>query len=142
VRNEAHICRHIKEQQESADLGAENVVHIIDDFEYDYIGTSGLACPLECIALEQLDMTVTELLEQRDVTLDETKDLFGQFLQGLAFVHASGIVHGDIHSGNVMLQYSYESFSPRGLTRTLNFSLKICDFGEGVYICPASENHC
>ncbi|KFY78568.1 hypothetical protein V499_02312 [Pseudogymnoascus sp. VKM F-103] len=79
---------------------------ILDRF--DIQGHNGIH-PCYVTALGQA--SISEALEASDTVmfqLDVARALVAQLALGVAFIHSQGIVHGDIHLGNVLLQFPPE----------------------------------
>jgi len=87
-----------------------NIVYIHDAFEYNH---------LFYIALERCDSSIRRVLGKPfdDWMLFE---FARQLLMALAYLHDSGLVHSDLHGGNVMVTWLGSSWAP---------AVKITDFG-------------
>ncbi|KAG5643359.1 hypothetical protein DXG03_001041 [Asterophora parasitica] len=117
--SETAVSKRLKEYQEqNPDApGAEHVVKILDLFKID--GPNGTH---RCIVTELLGPS----LDCDDyIFIDESSDLEEfppyiarrmrvQIAHGLAYLHKCGIVHGDLHKGNVPL---YRKWSDDGIRR-------------------------
>ncbi|NUM36468.1 MAG: serine/threonine protein kinase [Candidatus Brocadiae bacterium] len=68
------------------------------------------------------DKSLKELMQERELSLEEVRDLSSQMLQGLKEAHRHGLVHGDIKPGNLMLKKEGS-----------RWKLGIVDFGLAVY---------
>ncbi|KAJ6593445.1 kinase-like domain-containing protein [Mycena capillaripes] len=147
---------------DSDEEGKEFVMQIIDYFEHE--GPNGVH---RCIVAEVLGPSLSADLEDvypsECFPSDVAKRLVTQVGFGVKFLHSKGVVHGDLHLGNVLL-YSPDFLSwstqedvenpphiPRYYVRDPNpgpllrlclnhpnkIYIKICDFGESFFFDPS-----
>lgn len=64
------------------------------------------------------ELAKDDLEDQRKYDLEDVLVWFNQICEGLEFIHAKGIIHGDL--------------KPSNLLRTKEGNIKICDFGSAV----------
>jgi len=57
--------------------------------------------PLTYVVMEQADEDLSQILPQRALTPAETADLLPPVLDGLAFLHSKGLIHGRLKPSNV-----------------------------------------
>lgn len=87
------------------------------------------------LVLELLDgMSLQSILERDDrrLTLEDVIQLFGPVAQTLSALHARGIIHRDLHPGNL-----FRSWDPPGL--------KLLGYGEASFVntpVQKGESHC
>jgi serine/threonine-protein kinase len=94
-----------------------NIVYIYDAFEFNY---------LFYIALERCD-TSLRVLTTRAFSDDALFEISRQMLVALAYLHDNGLVHSDLHGGNVLVTNAHSLFSDTiGAAPPL---VKITDFG-------------
>ncbi|KAF9008402.1 kinase-like domain-containing protein [Cyathus striatus] len=104
--SEIDIVRHIKLQQEQnlvSHPGAEHVIKILDIFTI--LGPNGTH---HCIVTEILGTSLADDVEEFYGDFNDhfppnvTKKVVTQVSLGVAYLHKCGIVHGDLHLGNVL----------------------------------------
>jgi len=94
-----------------------NIVYIYDAFEFNY---------LFYIALERCDTSLRSLFVQ-PLPDDLLIELTRQLLVALDYLHDNGLVHSDLHGGNVLLTNAESLYRPGvGLPPPV---VKITDFG-------------
>merc|ERR1719189_2933468 len=92
--------------------GHPNIVRLVEGFREDGLGY---------IIMERCDQTFLAGLEQMPrLTACTFVDPFRQMLQGLAAVHAAGIVHRDVKPDNFLLMH--------------DSTVKLADFGLSVVL--------
>ncbi|KAG5647493.1 hypothetical protein DXG03_009430 [Asterophora parasitica] len=111
---ETVVSRHLKEYQEQNPdaFGAEHVVKILDLFEIH--GPNGTH---SCIVTELLGPNLNcdqviyyeEDYDQDSFPIDIARQMCAQIARGLVYLHNCGIVHGDLHKGNVLLYRQWSS---------------------------------
>lgn len=67
------------------------------------------------VVTERASEVLSEILPERHLSPEETKDMLGPVLDGLGFLHANGLVHGRVKPSNIMvvdeqLKLSEENF--------------------------------
>ncbi|KAF9008446.1 kinase-like domain-containing protein [Cyathus striatus] len=104
--SEIDIVRHLKLQQEQnlvSHPGAEHVIKILDIFTI--VGPNGMH---HCIVTEILGTSLADDVEEFYGDFNDhfppnvTKKVVTQVSLGVAYLHKCGIVHGDLHLGNVL----------------------------------------
>ena len=80
------------------------------------------------LSLSPCDMSLLEFLRRRSALTESlSRQLSGQLCCGLAGLHASGILHGDLKPGNVLLVFDS------------SLRLRICDFGSSWNLPPPGK---
>ncbi|KAF8075210.1 kinase-like domain-containing protein [Lyophyllum atratum] len=104
---ETEVIRYLRAQQQRTPsaAGVEYVMKVFDDFKIE--GPNGTH---ECIVTELLGPYVdpTDLEEVYDderFPLDVRKKMVSQIARGVAYLHKCGVVHGDLHLGNMLLYH-------------------------------------
>ncbi|KAL7267061.1 hypothetical protein RUND412_010365 [Rhizina undulata] len=95
-----HLGRKRKREGGSIPPGNEFVLEVLDEFEIQ--GPNGTH---RCTVTEPLGPSITNVLEFTDgwrLPPDVSRKVAAQLAQGVAFLHACGIVHGDLHQGNLL----------------------------------------
>ena len=98
------------------DPDAENVIGIINSFIHQ--GPNGKH---RCLVSRPMGPSVSSLMNRYPNYLtrfpkDQAKRVLRSILQGIRFLHANGIVHGDLQSGNFLFFIQdIDSISPDGL---------------------------
>ncbi|KDR74745.1 hypothetical protein GALMADRAFT_280147 [Galerina marginata CBS 339.88] len=106
MSSEVDVLRHLRRHQEQnpPDAGAEHVVKVFDDFEV--VGPNGTH---RCIVTEllgpSLGVDLEAMYDDTPVPFHVTKRMVPQITRGVAYLHRCGIVHGDLHVGNVLLYH-------------------------------------
>ncbi|KAG5637891.1 hypothetical protein H0H81_002776 [Sphagnurus paluster] len=117
VSREIQIIRHLRRYQQENPLaaGGEYVLQVFDDFEIkgpngthqcivsELCGPS-IRCEPWMIWNEDDEDKVDELEQPRKVGM--VQRLIAQVTRGIAYLHKCGIVHGDLHKGNILLYSS------------------------------------
>jgi len=96
----------------------DNVINILDvlrDKNYTYI-----VLPL----LENAHQ-IEDLIIRKFITMRDAKHYMKQVLEGVAFIHRQGLSHGDIHTGNILLQNNNNENNEKKIT--------IIDFGKASF---------
>ena len=73
--------------------------------------------PLLFIAMEYADETLSQILPQRPLTTEETRDLLTPTLDTLAFIHNNGFAHGHLRPANILVTGEQLKLSSDGLCR-------------------------
>ncbi len=95
-----------------------NIVYIYDAFEVNY---------LFYIALERCE-TSLRALTTRSFADDALFEIARQLLMALAYLHDNGLVHSDLHGGNVLISNVHSLFSDTNAFAAAPM-VKITDFG-------------
>jgi eukaryotic-like serine/threonine-protein kinase len=95
-----------------------NIVYIYDAFEVNY---------LFYIALERCD-TSLRALSTRPFSDDALFEISRQLLTALGYLHDNGLVHSDLHGGNVLVTNTHALFGDTALVAAPPL-VKITDFG-------------
>ncbi|KAH7910093.1 kinase-like domain-containing protein [Hygrophoropsis aurantiaca] len=101
--SELDVLRHLKAVQANSPgiPGGEFVVKVFDDFTLD--GPNGTH---QCVVTEvlgpPLDLEPMEMAHSV-YPIDMAQRMVAQIARGVAYLHRIGIVHGDLHPGNVLL---------------------------------------
>lgn len=69
------------------------------------------------IAMEHADETLSQILPQRPLTTEETRDLLTPTLDTLAFIHNNGFAHGHLRPANILVTGEQIKLSSDGLCR-------------------------
>ncbi|KAF8067644.1 kinase-like domain-containing protein [Lyophyllum atratum] len=108
VSSEQNVIRHLRMQQQQNPLvpGAEYVMKVFDDFDID--GPNGTH---RCIVTELLGPHIgcdlEDVYDDEQFPFEVRKKIAAQIARGVAYLHKCGVVHGDLHLGNMLL-YSPE----------------------------------
>ncbi len=102
--------------------------------------------PCIYVVTEYADEVLAEILKDRPLTPEETRDMLGPVLSALAYLHAKGLVHGRLNPSNIMavgdsLKLTTYGVCPVGAAVIPRPSRTVCDAPEtenGV-IVPASD---
>ena len=107
VSKELSIQRHLLANSKAA--GSSAVLLLLDSFTLE--GPNGKH---HCFVTEPLGPSVSAILQaplefydptnppNRRLATSKTRNLLQNVLVGLEFIHGNGIVHGDLHSGNLL----------------------------------------
>ncbi len=104
----------------------------------------GLSCVY--VVTEYADEVLAEILRERPLSPDETREMLGPALAALTYLHAKGLVHGRLNPSNIMaagdsLKLTTYGVCPVGAAVISRPTRTVCDAPEtenGV-IVPASD---
>jgi serine/threonine protein kinase len=106
--DDARLRRFQREARAASALNHPNILTIHE---------VGESTTIKYIATEFIDgVTIRQLLNQRELSLQDILDIAGQVCSGLAAAHAAGIVHRDIKPENIMRRAD-------GLVKILDFGI-------------------
>ena len=98
------------------------------------------------VVTEFADEVLADVLSERPLTLQETRDMLGPALDALSYLHAKGLVHGRLNPSNIMaagdsLKLSTYSVCPVGAAVISGPPRTVCDAPEteNGSIEPASD---
>ncbi len=102
--------------------------------------------PCLYVVTEYADEVLAEILRERPLSPDETREMLGPTLAALAYLHAKGLVHGRLNPSNIMaagdsLKLTTYGVCPVGAAVISRPTRTVCDAPEtenGV-ILPASD---
>jgi eukaryotic-like serine/threonine-protein kinase len=102
--------------------------------------------PCLYVVTEYADEVLAEILKERPLSPDETREMLGPALAALAYLHAKGLVHGRLNPSNIMaagdsLKLTTYGVCPVGAAVISRPTRTVCDAPEtenGV-ILPASD---
>ncbi|KAF8485412.1 kinase-like domain-containing protein [Gautieria morchelliformis] len=104
--SEVAILRRLKQRQlnDGGSDGQEFLVEYLDDFKVE--GPNGTD---QCIVTEVLgpsigDDDLDEIYDDEQYPIDIAKNLVAQVMRGVAYLHSCGVVHGDLHVGNILFR--------------------------------------
>jgi TonB family protein len=80
-----------------AQLSSPSLLRLLDGGRSEIDGTSFFF-----VVMDFADEDLAQILPQRALTTDEVKELLPPVLEGLAYLHKSGFVHGHIQPSNIM----------------------------------------
>jgi len=94
--------------------------------------------PCRYVVTEFADEVLADVLSERPLTLEETRDMLGPALDALSYLHAKGLVHGRLNPSNIMaagdrLKLSTYSVCPVGAAVISGPPRTVCD-------APETEN--
>ena len=107
--NQLSIQRHLA-QRSPQDVDSQFIVALLDSFIQE--GPNGRH---QCLVLEVMGPSISSVLNAPQVEYDprnsqprrfptrQTKAILRNVLCGIRFLHSSGVVHGDLQSGNMLL---------------------------------------
>jgi TonB family protein len=70
------------------------------------------------VVMEYADEDLSQILPQRALTVEETREMLGPVLDGLAYLHGKGFVHGRLKPANIMAIADRIKLSIDGVRRT------------------------
>ena len=80
-----------------AQFSSPSLLRLLDGGRSEIDGT-----PFFFVLMDFADEDLSQILPQRALTADEVKELLPPVLEGLAYLHKSGFVHGHIQPSNIM----------------------------------------
>ena len=69
------------------------------------------------VAMEYADETLSQILPQRPLTQEETRELLKTTLDTLSYIHSNGFAHGHLKPGNILVAGEEIKLSSDGLCR-------------------------
>jgi TonB family protein len=87
----------LRQWRVAADLDHPNVIRVLESGRCELDGDDFLYVLMEC-AEEDL----SQILPQRPLTEEETRQVLEAVLKGLAYIHAKGLVHGRVRPSNIL----------------------------------------
>ncbi|KAJ9487004.1 hypothetical protein VN97_g6322 [Penicillium thymicola] len=105
----------LSEPSDEGQPGIDLIPHVLDMFSLD--GPNGRH---RCLVTEPGMMTLDEAKDAsytRILKLPVARDIAAQVIQAVAFLHHRGVVHADLHAGNILfrLPNSIDELSPEEL---------------------------
>ncbi len=98
------------------------------------------------LVMEYAEENLSQLLPQRSLTPGEAKELLDATVEGLAYIHSKGFVHGHIRPANILavndqLKLSIDGLYARGESRNGKSELDVYDPPEAVngVVLPAGD---
>lgn len=96
------------------------------------------------VATEYADEVLSEILPERALTPDETREMLGPVLDALSFIHAQDLVHGQLKPSNILVVDDQLKLSADGIStagETLNRAPMPYDAPErrGAAMSPAAD---
>ncbi|CAE7240709.1 AFC3 [Symbiodinium natans] len=94
-----------------------------------------------CMVFEQLGISLRDFLKRNNgcgLFLEDLRSIAHQLLQGLAGLHAAGVIHTDLKCRNVMLRDAAVRVAPhprepgKEALRPMDCSISIIDFGSAI----------
>jgi serine/threonine protein kinase len=102
--------------------------------------------PCIYVVTEYADEVLAEILRERPLSPDETRDMLGPALAALTYLHAKGLVHGRLNPSNIMavgdnLKLTTYGVCPVGAAVISRPTRTVCDAPEteNGLIVPASD---
>ena len=102
--------------------------------------------PCHYVVTEYADEVLAEILKERPLSPDETREMLGPALAALAYLHAKGLVHGRLNPSNIMaagdsLKLTTYGVCPVGAAVISRPTRTVCDAPEteNGLIVPASD---
>ena len=100
--------------QTASMLGHENLIRIFAAGECQVEGENFLY-----VVMEYADEDLSQVIPERPLTVQETREMLGPLLSALAYLHQQGFVHGHLKPSNILasedkLKISSDSFSAAG----------------------------
>ncbi|KAF8509956.1 kinase-like domain-containing protein [Gautieria morchelliformis] len=99
-----HRCLKQRQLNDGGSDGQEFLVEYLDDFKVE--GPNGTH---QCIVTEVLGPSIGADIEEiygpeERYPIEIAKNLVAQIMRGVAYLHSCGVVHGDLHVGNILLR--------------------------------------
>jgi serine/threonine protein kinase len=110
---------------------------------------NGLVQLILYIQMEFCDSSLDHYLMDRNYSgvicdYHQERDIFGQIVKGLKYIHKNGIIHGDLSPGNIFLSNEIVKIGDFGLAKQFNNEDPIVtrSYGNQLYLAPErSQNH-
>jgi TonB family protein len=87
----------ISQWEAAAQLSHPNLLKLLDGGRCRIDGND-----LLYLVMEFADENLSQILPERALTVDETRDMLGPVLDALQFLHGKGFVHGDVKPANIL----------------------------------------
>jgi len=120
----------LRQWRVAADLDHPNVIRVLESGRCELDGNDFLYVLTEC-AEEDL----SQILPQRALTEEETRQALEAVLKGLAYIHAKGLVHGRVRPANILaagdvVKISSDSLRAAGRAKALAEETSVYDAPE------------
>lgn len=78
--------------------------NVVTVYALDTVTDPESGLKVDCVVMEMLEgETLSDRLEGEPISSDAVRAIGLGILQGLAYIHQNGLVHGDLHSENIMV---------------------------------------
>ncbi|KAK3934476.1 kinase-like domain-containing protein [Diplogelasinospora grovesii] len=116
--HQLQIMRHITENGDPNHPGRKHVSHLLDSFYHE--GPNGRhLCIVQELIGPDLEFVTMEL--RFELNRDHRRRVSAQLLLAVDYLHSCGVVHGDIHKGNVLFRLAdIDRSTLRGIQRQVS----------------------
>ena len=87
----------LRQWKAAADLDHPNVIRLFEAGRCELVGTDFLY-----VLTEYAEEDLSQILPQRALTDEETRQVLDAVLKGLAYIHGKGLVHGRVKPSNIL----------------------------------------
>jgi TonB family protein len=108
----ANATRQLKRWQLAAKLSHPRLLRLMESGRCELEGVA-----LLYLAMEYAEENLAQILPQRALTAEETKEFLVPLLETLAFLHNAGFVHGHLSPANVLVVNDQLKFSSDGIVK-------------------------
>ena len=90
--------------------------HLVRIFNYGRSEVEG--APVFYVVTELADEVLSQILPERPLTVDETREMLAPILDALSYLHGEGLVHGHLKPSNVLVVDNEVKLSSDGLLQS------------------------